>query len=131
MPRTCWNCNKTGHMRQDCPLPKRKIAVLEGEQEVEGNQNYEDIADTEGSLSECELILTNPVNVIEGDIGTSIEINNIHGDSSLPQQWDPTIIPRHITDVKPLTVKPMSGKSYTTGQTCYATGLYKDRPIRL
>ena len=63
--KVCWNCNQTGHVKPDCSLSRKRINFIEGE-EYENTEPH--LNDNDGSLSDCDLIITNPINVIEGSI---------------------------------------------------------------
>lgn len=57
-------------------------------------------------------MITDPINFIEGNIESSLDINPVNEDSKLPQQWNPSMKIQHVSEAKTLTLKPPSGKSY-------------------
>ncbi|KAI7959400.1 hypothetical protein MJO28_003191 [Puccinia striiformis f. sp. tritici] len=128
----CWNCNEKGHRSPDCPLPKRRIHNMEAEE----SPNEDD--DEDESNSQFDAVFTNPPEeqdthntmVIQADIGDELNINNIHGDSNLPQKWDSSMKIGHISDAKLLTNKPEEGMSYTMGKTSYTTVIFDNKEVK-
>ncbi|KAI7952911.1 hypothetical protein MJO29_008542 [Puccinia striiformis f. sp. tritici] len=128
----CCNCNEKGHRSPDCPLLKRRIHNME----VEESPNEDE--DEDESNSQFYAVFTNPpeeqdthnTTVIQADIGDELNINNIHGDSNLPQKWDFSMKIGHISDAKLSTNKPEEGMSYTMGKTSYTTVIFDNKEVK-
>ncbi|KAI7935006.1 hypothetical protein MJO29_016269 [Puccinia striiformis f. sp. tritici] len=68
--------------------------------------------------------------VIQADIGDELNINNIHGNSNLPQKWDSSMKIGHVSDAKLLTNKPEKDMSHTMGKTSYTTVILDNKEVK-
>ncbi|KNF06416.1 hypothetical protein PSTG_00299 [Puccinia striiformis f. sp. tritici PST-78] len=104
--------------------------------EKERHPNEDD--DDDESNSQFDAVFTNPPQeqdthntmVIQADIGDELNINNIHGDSNLPQEWDSSLEIGHDFDAKLLTDKPEEGLSDTMGKTSYTTAIFDNKEVK-
>jgi hypothetical protein len=74
---------------------------------------------------------SNPIMVIQADMGNKLEINTIQGDSNLPLRWDHTMEVGHISDAKLMTNKPAQGMNYTLGRTSYTFVLFQGKEVKV